>query len=112
MNQATKEIDPARRVVSATYRGLEQHAVFEINKGPHTGEVVRVQCAGPANGTDLCLFTSALIGRADVIAKARELSTALSAHFFAVDTNASDPEVIETAAEVARVWSEAIDLTA
>jgi hypothetical protein len=112
MNQATQEIDPPRRVVSAIYRGLEQHAVFEINEGPHKGEVVHASCGGDADGTDVASLTRDLISRADVIAKARELSTALSAHFFAVDTNASDPEVIETAAEVARVWSEAIDLTA
>lgn len=110
MNDITRKSDPPRRV-SAIYRGIEQHAVFEINEGPQKGEVVFARCGGEANGIDIASLTRDLIARGDVIAKARELATALSAHFFAMDTDASDRAVIETAAEVARVWSEALDLT-
>lgn len=103
MNDITTTIDPLRRV-SATFRGIEDRAVFEINEGPHKGEVVFVRCGGGANGIDIANLTRDLISRGGVIAKARELAAALSAYLFSLDTDASDREVIEAAAEVARVW--------
>ena len=110
MNDITTRIDPPR-LVHATFCGIERRALFEITEGPHQGEVVFVRCGGEHDGNDVANLTRYFISRRDAIAKARELCTALSAYVFAMDTDASDRAVIEAAAEVARAWSEAIDLT-
>lgn len=110
MSELPTSINPPR-LVKAVLCGIERRALFEITEGPRKGEVVFIRCGGEQDGNDVANLTRYFISRRDVIAKARELATALSAYLCAMDTDATDHKVIEAAAEVARIWSEAIDLT-